>query len=416
MVRMNEWPRILIFPRFCLAWFGYVLASVLIWGCAARPATNGSGADRGTVSRLTAAGKMSNLSNDYMPSAKMEMASAKMAIAPASAEFRASRDGSAPPPKMNSAPSRMVYYTGEATLRSTDPDKALDSAIQITNKSGGYLESRTGFYVTLRVPAPQFDSLFLRIMRLGEVVSFSQSAQDITEAFQDADMRLQLVIATLERLEALVQKARTDSQKLQLLGQLKQLREEREVLESTKRALSRQASFATINLQMQEHTPAIDGQDLKNDIADFQWIHRLGPFDDKRFTDRRTQSFATPEGMVVSSNKRPWRATASQGAEFWGSSLCVKPIGDARFWSEAIRLRLKDGFKAADTLDVGGFRFCKFQSFGATPYFYWVGVDPQDHYLNIVELYFPTEAQQTQHLAAILAAVKKGPVPWYSLF
>jgi hypothetical protein len=167
---------------------------------------------------------------------------------------------------------------------------------------------------------------------------------------------------------------------------------------------------------VQGHTPGIDGEGVKNDIADFQWIHRLGPFDDTRFSKRKTQAFTTPEGMVVSQKRRPWRATASQGAEFWGSSLLVNPLGDARFWSEAVRLRLKDGFKAVDTLQSGDFRFCKFQSYGASPYFYWVGVNPKARNLQIVELYFPTEAQQNQHLTAILAAVQKGPVAWFSVF
>lgn len=305
------------------------------------------------------------------------------------------------------ASKRMVHYSGRATLRSTEPDRILDSAIALVQASGGYLEQRSGRFAALRVPAPLFDSLFVRLMRLAEVVDFSQEAEDITEAFQDTEMRLRLVIATLERLEALVQKAKTESQKLRLLRELKRLREEREVLDSRKRELVQKARFASIHLWLQDHTPVVAGEAWRRDLADFKWIHRLNPFDDGRFRGRSTLDFPVPPGMVVSRKRSPWRATGSQGAEFWGSEMEVDPIGDSRFWIEAIRNRLKDGFKQVSTQEAGTFRFCRFQSYGPKPYFYWVGVRARGDELDLAEFYFPDEDQQNRLLPDLLAAVEK---------
>lgn len=302
---------------------------------------------------------------------------------------------------------RMVHYSGTATLRSTEPERILDSAIAVVKAGGGYLEQRSSGFAALRVPSGDFDTLFLRILRLAQVLDYNQQAEDITEAVQDTELRLKVVASTLERLEDLVKKARTESQKLRLLRELKKFREEREVLESRKRDLVLRARFASIRLHVQTHEPWAGAESWRQDIRDFLWIHRLSPFDDSRFRGRSTLKFASPEGMVVSRKRRPWRATSSQGSEFWGSEMDVDPLGDSRFWRESIRNRLKDGFKAADTVEAGAFHFCRFKSFGPTPYYYWVGVRSRGDEIDLAEFYFPNEDQQTKLLPGLLASVER---------
>ncbi len=310
-------------------------------------------------------------------------------------------------PAIKPSGKRMVHYSGQADLRSTEPEKVLDSAVAVVESAGGYLEQRAGLFVALRVPADQFDSLFQRLMRLAEVVSYSQNAEDVGEAMQDLEMRLKVVTATLERLEGLVQKAKTENQKLRLLKELKRLREEKEVLESGRAELTQKAKFASIQIRMQTHTPVGDGLDHA-DLADFLWIGKLNPFNESRFSGRSKSQFDVPDGMVKTGTfRKPWRATSAQGSEFWGTELGVGPIGDSRFWAEAIRFRLRDGFKSADTSAVGAYRFCKFQSYGPTPYFYWVGVRATGDNLELAEFYFPNPDQQNKLLPGILAAVER---------
>jgi hypothetical protein len=313
----------------------------------------------------------------------------------------------APQPSQRPVAKRMVHYSGTATLRSTEPERILDSAIAVVKAGGGYLESRTSGFVALRVPSQDFDTLFLRLLRLAQVVDYNQQAEDITEAVSDTDLRLKVVASTLERLEDLVKKARTESQKLRLLRELKKFREEREVLESRKRDLIQRVRFASIHLMVETYAPWASAESWRQDIRDFLWIHKLSPFDDTRFQGRSTLKFASPEGMVVSRKRRPWRATSSQGSEFWGSELDVEPLGDSRFWRESIRDRLKDGFKTVDTLNAGAFHFSRFKSFGPTPYFYWVGVRSRGDEIDLAEFYFPNEDQQTKLLPGLLAAVER---------
>jgi hypothetical protein len=304
---------------------------------------------------------------------------------------------------------RMVHYSGSATLRSTEPERVLDSAIALVSASGGYLENRAGGYAALRVPAAGFDSMFARLLRLAEVIDYRQDAEDITEAVQDNELRLKVVAATLDRLEDLIKKARTESQKLRLLKELKRFREEKEVLEAQKRDLVQRARFASIQLRVRTYTPTASAGIFSRDLADFRWIHGLNPFDDRRFRGRSRLRFPAPNGMVITGKRDPWRATSSQGSEFWGSRIDVDLQGDSRFWREAVRSRMVPGFKASDTAQAGGYLFCHFQSFGPTPYYYWVGVRSRDDGLDVAEFYFPTEAEQAKLLPGLLAAVEGKP-------
>ncbi len=322
----------------------------------------------------------------------------------------------APPPQQGAKPGlppkRLVEYSGTATLRSTEPERTLDSAISLAKAAGGYLEQRSPGYAALRVPAGDFDSLFARMLRLSEVVDYRQQAEDITEAMQDTDLRLKVVVATLERLEDLVKRARTESQKLRLLGELKRFREEREVLEAKKRDLTQRSRFASIQLWVRTHAPNASAGFFSRDLDDFAWIHRLTPFDENRFRGRSHLAFPAPAGMVVTEDgffSSDWRATSSQGAEFWGSRIDVDLRGDTRFWREAVRNRMESGFKVSDTASAGEFLFCRFQSFGPTPYYYWIGVRSRGVKLDVAEFYFPNEDQQGKLLAGMLAAVERKP-------
>jgi hypothetical protein len=322
----------------------------------------------------------------------------------------------APPPqqatKPGMAPKRLVEYSGTATLRSTEPERILDSAVSLAKAAGGYLEQRSPGYAALRVPSGDFDSLFARMLRLSEVVDYKQQAEDITEALQDTDLRLKVVVATLERLEDLIRKARTESQKLRLLGELMRFREEREVLEAKKRDLVQRSRFASIQLWVRTHAPTASAGLFSRDLDDFAWIHRLNPFEDDRFRGRSRLTFPAPASMVVTENgffSSDWRATSSQGAEFWGSQIDVDLRGDTRFWREAVRNRLESGFKVSDTASAGEFLFCRFQSFGPTPYYYWIGVRSRGGEVDVAEFYFPNEDQQGKLLPGMLAAVERKP-------
>jgi Domain of unknown function (DUF4349) len=392
---------------FSTLFFGLALGMVSLWmGCAKKPYSRYSDAYE-----MTAQAPAMESGYDAAPMTT-SVAKSKSISPKKSANYlmvresNASQMGPTPKPRPMPATKRMVHYSGNATLKSTEPEKILDSAIALVKAGGGYLEQRSQGFVALRVPSQDFDTLFSRLLKLATLLDFSQTAEDITEAFNDTDLRLKIVLSTLERLEDLVKKARTEEQKLRLLKDLQKYREEREILETQKQDIAQRLRFASIHLNVQSHQPWASQHSWNREIRDFIWIHRLNPFEDARFHKRGTRAYLVPAHMVESQKKNPWRATSAQGSEFWGSEIDVKLRGDSRFWREAIRMRLKEGFKIADTLKAGEYQFARFQSFGPTPYFYWVGVRSRGDEIDLAEFYFPTEAEQTQLLPDVLAAVE----------
>ncbi len=299
----------------------------------------------------------------------------------------------------------MVAHEGDITLRSPEPERILDSALAEVKTAGGYLESRRQGWVVLKVPSSRFDSVFQVLLGLADVVAYSQRAEDITAEFRDTELRQKVVAATIARLEALIERARNDMQKLRLLGELKRYREEWEIIEARKKFLRQRAEYAAITLAVQGYAPSI-ASGAEADFPEFGWIHRLNPFNPDSGRGRRLK-FSTPAGLVATPGTHLWRATAAEGAEMWARTLKSELRGDSRFWREAVWNRLKDQFKQADTSEAGGFLFCAFTAHGPRSYSYWVGVQSDGKGpVKVVELYFPDEAQKQRYSEAMLAVVK----------
>jgi hypothetical protein len=354
---------------------------------------------------------------EYEPPAA-PMAMSKASAAPSrrleekSARARNMRTQSAPPPlsapEIPSAAARMVAHEGNITLRSPEPEKVLDSAVALARALGGYLETRRQGWAALKVPSARFDSAFRVILALGDVMAHSRHAQDITNEYHDTELRQKVVAATIDRLEALIDRARNDLQKLRLLGELKRYREEWEAIEARKKALLKRAEYAAISLQVQGHAPVVAGGG-EADFPGFAWIRRLDPFRPDTGRGRRLR-FSPPAGLVETPGAKMWRATAAEGAEMWARTLKSRMSGDSRFWRDAVWRRLKPQFKAADSSEAGGFLFCRFAAHGPRAYAYWVGVRADGKGpLQLVELYFPDEKQEKAHSEAMLAAVRQGP-------
>ena len=84
----------------------------------------------------------------------------------------------------------MVHYNGHLQLRVTNPTETLQQAAEFVDERGGYVEQRTDTSVTLRVPVAKFREVYARLAKLGEVLSRSMTAQDVTDQFVAMDLRV----------------------------------------------------------------------------------------------------------------------------------------------------------------------------------------------------------------------------------
>jgi len=109
-----------------------------------------------------------------------------------------------------------MIYTANVEAETMDFDACAADLESLVVQMGGYMEYasaanygdgyRTGNY-TVRVPADQFEVFLKSVGDIGHVVSQDKSAENISEAYYDAESRLVTQKTKLERLQALLAKA-----------------------------------------------------------------------------------------------------------------------------------------------------------------------------------------------------------------
>jgi hypothetical protein len=155
--------------------------------------------------------------------------------------------------------SRALRITIETTVVVKELDPSIATLRRVTAESGGYVgearlsgdaESRSGS-VELHVPATQVDAFRARIGQLGEIVSDTEKAEDVTEQRADIDARLANARAEEKRLlNLLSDKTGSLADVVAVEKEVAAVRETIERMEAQQRVLEGQIAFATIRVQL----------------------------------------------------------------------------------------------------------------------------------------------------------------------
>jgi hypothetical protein len=162
----------------------------------------------------------------------------------------------------NQAPSRVrlarsLIYTGSITIRVDNVVEAADRAVTIATGLGGIVggdrrtldEGRSEAQLVLRVPADKFSAALSELARqLGEEESRSVQTEDVTEAMIDLDTRLATQRASVERVRALLARARTIGEVVSIEGELTRREAELASLELRKERMADQVALSTITV------------------------------------------------------------------------------------------------------------------------------------------------------------------------
>ncbi|GEM_PF-519956 len=166
-----------------------------------------------------------------------------------------------PPGKPTSQPiPRQIIKTANYRIQVKDVNKSTRNANQLAIKHGGYVSDseltnssyQTTNAITIRVPAPRFDSL---LDDLGQEAIFTQykriSSQDVTEEYVDITTRLKTKIEVRDRyVEILRTRAKTVKDVLDAEEQIRIIQEEIEAKEGRLRYLKDQVGMSTIRLEL----------------------------------------------------------------------------------------------------------------------------------------------------------------------
>jgi hypothetical protein len=179
-------------------------------------------------------------------------------------------------------PSGLVIYTGGVSmLEDAERIPALiDRIIDLSEAMGGRLQARRDDGVTIRVPSGRFREAMTKLEGLGVVTHRSVTAEDVSEEFHDAEVRLSNLQATRKRLQEFLAKANDIPSTLAIERELERVSQEIDQLEGRMRFLEARATLSTIDVQIAAKpraatvaaTPAAPRKGIALPI---EWLERL---------------------------------------------------------------------------------------------------------------------------------------------
>jgi hypothetical protein len=161
---------------------------------------------------------------------------------------------------------RFDIITGDLYLTVENTSETADRISDIVADAGGRVDSRTDYldaatqspssYLWVRIPAPVLDDTMASIQALGQVERVSTGRMDVTLQVIDLGERIEVLNASLGRLEALLEQATTTAELIELESAITQRQAERDSLVSQQTYLSDQIQFASISIELRTESEA----------------------------------------------------------------------------------------------------------------------------------------------------------------
>lgn len=168
-----------------------------------------------------------------------------------------------------------MIYEATLGLAVRDVSERVDEVVRITYEIGGHIQSQTDTGVVVRVPAPRFRESLGLFEALGDVEQRHISAQDVSEAVRDIQIRLRNAIQMRDRLAQLLEAAQTVPESLAIEHELERLNETIALMEGALESLQDRIAFSTVTVNFR----AIQDE---NEIPrttfrlPFSWLDELG--------------------------------------------------------------------------------------------------------------------------------------------
>ncbi len=169
---------------------------------------------------------------------------------------------------------RQIVYTAWFTVAVYDLDAARKKLVEFAESYGGYLQSRNGQTLVIRVPGEHFAAIQPYLEKLGKVDHDRTDirAEDVTEAFMDMQLRLRTKKQYLESLNGLLTQAGKLEEKLAVQREIGRVVEEIEAIEGKLRLLKSRIAFATATVSLK---PAYTGP-TRTFRLPWGWLDTLG--------------------------------------------------------------------------------------------------------------------------------------------
>jgi len=175
--------------------------------------------------------------------------------------------------KNNTKYERKITYYYNFTLDVNDVDSKIKLIEEIANTNNGYVQNKTNTRLTLKIPTSKVDFVISEISQLGEVVSKYQQANDITNAYYDAKLRLENMLKTRARYLELLAQAENVETTLKVEKELERLLYDIESMKGNIELMQHQVDFTTITVNLEKSsTPGPVGWIFYGLYKSIKWL------------------------------------------------------------------------------------------------------------------------------------------------
>ena len=219
----------------------------------------------GGASKDSAAYEMAPMEPAAAPTAEEAVEMEMMLDASATYSVGSGGEASASDTETRSAfESEKIIYSCYAEIETLTFEETCEEVTRLIDRYGGFLESstvsgknhyydsrRSAEYV-IRIPRVHFEEVTGNLSTLGNVPYCSISAENITASYRDTESRLAAYRVEEERLLAMLEKAETVADMLDIESRLSQVRYEIESLTTTILGWDSLVNYSTVTLYVEE--------------------------------------------------------------------------------------------------------------------------------------------------------------------
>lgn len=171
---------------------------------------------------------------------------------------------------------RMIIYSAVLRISVVDVDEAITQALALIDDLGGYMQSRRGGRLIVRVPAERFRAALEELKKVGDVYGRKIWTEDVTRQYMDLKIRLKASLAVLARLKALLQKTKNVKEALAVEREMARVVEKIERLKGRIRYLEQHVSLSTITIRFVTPRGRYRIRRPKARKTPFRWLRRVG--------------------------------------------------------------------------------------------------------------------------------------------
>jgi hypothetical protein len=179
----------------------------------------------------------------------------------------------APKQPAPAAQKRQIIYTATMQVSVFDLEHSLEIVESLPDRYGGWLHQRVDNQIVLRIPAERLAEVMATVAELGIVDYRLLEALDVTAEYTDLESRIRILGEMQKQLQALLAKATSVEQALEIRRALDQVTLELEAARAHMRELSKSIAFSTLILSLVERGP---NQLVPSSNDPFGWVDELG--------------------------------------------------------------------------------------------------------------------------------------------